>query len=91
MGAACVNGAGRSLPLRISRRAAYVAGAQTETLLFSTYIGLCRVTHQQKERRWKGMDATMSDLHCTWCSHCSWWKNFTNYWLNCQHMKTACK
>lgn len=43
-------GLARSLPLHILRSAGYVAIAQTETLLFSTYIGLCHVTHHQKER-----------------------------------------
>lgn len=90
MGAACVNRAGKILSLHILRSAAYVAIAQTETLLF-LFIGQCHVTHHQKERQWKGTDVTMSDLHCTWCSYCSWWKNFANYWLNYQHLKVMYK
>lgn len=44
-------GLARSRPLRILRSAAYIAGAQSEALVFSIYIRLCNVTHHQKERQ----------------------------------------
>lgn len=42
-------GLARSLPLHVLTRAAYIAVAQTEALVFSIYVRLCNATHHQRE------------------------------------------